>query len=68
MRIDFGRSPAGVIRALDRTLGAHRDAGLKGCPKGIAQQLRWGDLVLTFNREQFIGWRQGGKAAGVVCR
>ena len=67
MRIDFGRSPEGVIRALDRELGPHRELSLSGCPQGVRERLQWGDLVLTFSDEQFIGWRRAEAAGGIVC-
>ncbi len=67
MRIDFGRSPEGVIRALDRELGPHRALPLSDCPQGVQERLQWGDLVLTFSDEQFIGWRRGDHARGIVC-
>jgi hypothetical protein len=67
LRIDFGRSPAGVIAALDRELGPGRALGLDGCGAGINRQMAWGDLVLTFTNERFAGWRQAGRSAGEVC-
>ena len=67
LRIDFSRSPEGVIAALDRALGRHRVLRLTDCPAGVVQQLGWGDLVLSFTGEQFVGWRQGAGAAGLTC-
>lgn len=66
-RIDFGRSPRGMIPIMDREKGDHRELGLDGCPTGVVKQLAWGDLVLTFGRERFIGWRQGAASAGTTC-
>jgi len=67
LRIDFGRAPSGVIAALDRELGPGGDLGVAGCPAGIAAQRDWGGMILTFSKEQFIGWRQDGRSAGQVC-
>lgn len=66
-RIDFGRAPSGVIAALERELGPGRDLGLDGCPAGVRQQIAWGDLVLTFTDEQFVGWRGVAGEAGQTC-
>ena len=67
LRMDFGRSPRGMIPALDRELGPHRELTLAGCPAGVVRQLAWGGLVLSFSNERFIGWRDGDRAAGSVC-
>ncbi len=67
LRIDFGRSPKGVVPSLDRTLGRHTALPLTGCPADIRQNLRWGDLILTFTKERFVGWRQQGQSAGRTC-
>ena len=66
-RIDFGRSPAGVIPLLERELGPGRELDLVNCPFGITRQIAWGDLVLTFTDEQFVGWRGASGAAGQTC-
>ncbi len=68
-RIDFGRAPSGVIATLERELGPGRVLGLGGCPAPIRQQIAWGDLVLTFTAEQFVGWRAelGDLEAGRTC-
>jgi len=66
-RIDFGRSPKGVIPALDRELGVGRTLTLAGCPAGVSMQRQWNDLILTFSSERFVGWRQGAGSAGRVC-
>ncbi|WP_371170205.1 hypothetical protein [Aliiroseovarius sp. 2305UL8-7] len=66
-RIDFGRSPAGAIRAVDRELGPHRALTLLGCSAGITQQLAWDDLVLTFTRERFVGWKTATGSQGRTC-
>jgi hypothetical protein len=66
-RIDFGRSPEGVIAALDRERGAGRVLAVSGCPAGVQRQVAWDDLVLTFTEERFVGWRRGDAAAGQVC-
>ncbi len=66
-RIDFGRSPKGVIPALDRELGAHTDLPLTGCPAGIIARHRWGNLELSFTAERFVGWRQDGQTQGQIC-
>jgi len=66
-RIDFGRAPEGVIAVLDRELAPGRQMSLEDCPAGISQQVSYGDLVLTFTDEQFVGWRGVQGAAGQVC-
>ncbi|MCB1358009.1 MAG: hypothetical protein KDK53_16475 [Maritimibacter sp.] len=66
-RIDFGRSPAGVIPLLERELGPGRELDLVNCPYGVTQQIAWGDLVLTFTDEQFVGWRGAAGSAGQTC-
>ncbi|WP_289069371.1 hypothetical protein [uncultured Aliiroseovarius sp.] len=66
-RIDFGRSPKGVVPALDREVGRHKALPLDGCPAGVVQQLQWDDLVLTFTRERFVGWKDGGASSGTTC-
>ena len=67
LRIDFDRSPEGVVPSLDRALGRHTALPLTGCPANIRQNLRWGDLTLTFTEERFVGWRQQGQSAGQTC-
>ncbi|TCO73407.1 hypothetical protein [Rhodovulum euryhalinum] len=67
LRIDFGRAPGGVIAALTRELGPARTLPLDGCPDGIEQRLAWGDLVVSFTPEQFVGWRKQDAAAGQTC-
>lgn len=67
LRVDFGRAPAGVIAVLDRELGSHQALSLTGCSVEVAQQLRWGDLVLSFSADRFVGWRQGAEGAGNTC-
>lgn len=67
MRIDFGRSPKGVVPVLDRELGVHKAMPLTKCPAGIARQSKWGSLVLSFTQERFVGWRQGTQTQGLVC-
>lgn len=67
LRVDFGRAPEGVIAALSRDLGAPSPRPLDGCPPGIERRLAWGDLVLTFTRERFVGWRRGDALAGQTC-
>lgn len=66
-RVDFGRSPKGVIPAMTRELGRPRVLPLAGCPAGIAQRLSWGDLELSFTAERFVGWRRGADKSGRVC-
>ncbi|PIE08308.1 MAG: hypothetical protein CSA74_02330 [Rhodobacterales bacterium] len=68
-RIDFGRAPEGVIATIEREFGPGRALGLGGCPAAIRQQIAWGDLVLTFTEEQFVGWRAQDTAeeAGRTC-
>jgi len=66
-RIDFGRSPGGVVGVLERELGPGRALSLDGCPEGITHQVAWGDLVLTFTDEQFVGWRGLHGEAGYTC-
>lgn len=66
-RVDFGRSPKGVIPVLDRELGSHKDLPTSTCPSGITQQKAWGELVLSFSRERFVGWRNDTGRAGRVC-
>ncbi|ARE40579.1 hypothetical protein RGUI_2438 [Rhodovulum sp. P5] len=67
LRIDFGRAPDGVVRALTRERGRPVDLPLSGCPDTITRHLRWGRLDLTFTRDRFVGWRQGEAAAGLIC-
>ncbi|MDE9450117.1 hypothetical protein J3R80_06505 [Aliiroseovarius sp. Z3] len=66
-RIDFGRSPKGVVPAMDRELGRHVALPLEGCPTGVVRQLQWNDLVLTFTRERFVGWRDATGRQGQTC-
>ena len=66
-RIDFGRAPSGVIAVLERELGLGRPLALTNCPTGVRQQIAWGDLVLTFTDERFVGWRGTDGAAGQTC-
>ena len=66
-RIDFGRAPSGVIAVLERELGPGRALGLTNGPAGVSQQIAWGDLVLTFTDERFVGWRGMDAAAGQTC-
>ena len=67
LRIDFGRSPAGVIPLLDKILGPHRPLPLRNCPPGVTQNLQWSDLALTFTAERFVGWQENGRSAGQGC-
>ncbi|TCP40312.1 hypothetical protein [Rhodovulum marinum] len=67
LRVDLGRAPDGVIAALSRDLGPPRSLPTATCPAGIERRLAWGDLVLTFTRERFIGWQSGAGQAGTVC-
>ena len=66
-RVDFGRSPKGVIPALTRELGRPTTMPLTGCPSGIIQRLRWADLELSFTPERFVGWKRGAEQRGLVC-
>lgn len=66
-RIDFGRAPEGMIAALTRELGPGRKLVSTGCPAGIETQLAWGDLVLSFTEERFVGWSTGRDRAGQTC-
>ena len=66
-RIDFGRSPSGVIPVLDRELGAHQPLLLEGCPSGVIARHQWGALVLAFTRERFVGWQSGDRSSGLTC-
>jgi hypothetical protein len=66
-RIDFGRSPKGVIPIMDREMGQGRALSLAGCPAGVVRQQAWGELVLSFTAERFVGWRNGSAAAGQTC-
>lgn len=66
-RIDFGRAPSGVISVLERDLGPGRALALTNCPAGVSQQIAWGDLILTFTDERFVGWRGAQGAAGQTC-
>lgn len=66
-RVDFGRSPKGVIRALTRELGRPTPLPLTSCPTGITQRLRWGELELSFTAERFVGWKRGTDQHGRVC-
>ncbi|MGC9417502.1 MAG: hypothetical protein ACP5EN_00885 [Rhodovulum sp.] len=67
LRIDFGRAPEGVIAALTRAMGAPRPLGTETCPAGMERRVAWDDLVLTFTRESFVGWRREDQAAGRTC-
>lgn len=67
MRIDFGRAPEGVISLLDGTYGNHIALGIVNCPNAVLQNLRWGNLILTFTDEQFVGWQQNGITQGRIC-
>lgn len=67
MRVDFGRAPSGVIAVLNRELGPGRALPISGCPADVARQIAWGDLVLSFTRETFVGWRNASISAGTVC-
>ncbi|MEC7761076.1 MAG: hypothetical protein VX874_04080 [Pseudomonadota bacterium] len=66
-RMDFGRSPRGMIPVLERELGSVRELPLAGCPAGVVQQLDWDGLILTFTPERFVGWKQAGQSAGQSC-
>ncbi len=66
-RIDFGRAPEGVIAALNRSYRRAKARPLEGCPADIRQQIAWGELILTFTDEAFVGWRQGNSYAGQIC-
>ncbi|WP_282181997.1 hypothetical protein [Aliiroseovarius marinus] len=66
-RVDFGRSPKGVIPALTRELGRPTTLPLTGCPTGITQRLRWAELELSFTAERFVGWKRGADQRGRVC-
>lgn len=66
-RVDFGRSPKGVIPALTRELGKPKVLGLTGCPPTITRRMQWNDLELTFTQERFVGWTQGAATAGTTC-
>ncbi|HHL20066.1 MAG TPA: hypothetical protein ENJ52_00905 [Aliiroseovarius sp.] len=66
-RLDFGRAPEGVITALNRSYRRSKVRDLAGCPADIRQQIAWGDLILTFTDEAFVGWRVGNTFAGTVC-
>ncbi len=66
-RIDFGRAPRGVVPVMTREMGAFRALPLNGCPAGVARHLAWGDLILTFTAERFVGWRKGTARAGRTC-
>ena len=67
LRVDFGRSPAGVIPLVERELGPGRALDVADCPAGVTHQIAWGDLVLTFTGERFVGWRNAGASAGQTC-
>lgn len=67
LRIDFGRAPKGVIDTLDHHIGPHQVLGRAACPALIQQQMQWGDLVLSFSAEQFVGWRRLDVAHGQTC-
>lgn len=67
MRIDFGRSPSGVIPVLDRELGPHQELALSNCPRDIVRRHQWSGLELTFTRERFVGWRQADQSQGLTC-
>lgn len=67
LRIDFGRAPEGTISAMNQGAKRQQTLGIIGCPSDIIQQLRWGDLVLTFTDEQFVGWRTNDAMQGRIC-
>ncbi|MDA5092932.1 hypothetical protein O2N63_02435 [Aliiroseovarius sp. KMU-50] len=66
-RIDFGRSPMGVVPILDREMGMRKVRSLSGCPADITARYQWGDLVLSFTPERFVGWRKGARSQGLTC-
>lgn len=67
LRVDFGRSPKGVVPLMNREAGAGKPLPLAGCPTGIVQQTDWDGLVLTFTRERFVGWKTSTAKAGQTC-
>ena len=66
-RIDFGRSPKGVIPVMEREVGRGVDLPLTGCPAAAVRRVNYDGLELLFTAERFIGWRQGGATAGQIC-
>jgi hypothetical protein len=66
-RIDFGRSPKGVIPVLEREVGRGADMALTGCPAGVVRRVDYDGLELLFTAERFVGWRQEGATAGQAC-
>ena len=66
-RVDFGRSPKGVIPTLTRELGRPTAIPLTGCPSDITERLRWEELELSFTSERFVGWKRGSDQRGRVC-
>ena len=67
LRIDFGRSQAGVVSAVTRLEG-RGPAGTGTCPGG-AVAVRWpSGLSLHFRDGAFLGWAGAdGTAAGIGC-
>jgi hypothetical protein len=67
LRIDFGRSQAGVISAVTRLEG-RGPAGTTACTGGISAA-RWDSgLALHFRGGAFLGWsRPDGTSAGIAC-
>jgi hypothetical protein len=67
LRIDFGRSEAGVIAAVTRLEGRGPSVTAR-CADG-ATAVGWTDgLALHFRDGAFLGWkRSDGTAAGIGC-
>jgi hypothetical protein len=67
LRIDFGRTEAGVIAAVTRLEG-RGPAATAPCADGAAA-VRWPDgLALHFRDGAFLGWaRPDGTSAGIAC-
>ncbi|MBV7410975.1 hypothetical protein KJP29_18500 [Maritimibacter sp. DP1N21-5] len=66
-RIDFGRSPSGVIPVMEREVGQGRDKPLANCPSGVVRVVDYAGLELSFSDERFVGWRQDDASAGQTC-
>ncbi|MGH1369902.1 MAG: hypothetical protein ACRBCL_14925 [Maritimibacter sp.] len=67
MRVDFGRSPKGVIPVMTREMGEGKTLALTGCPVGVVQQIEWDGLTLSFTSERFVGWKSATARAGQSC-
>jgi hypothetical protein len=68
LRIDFGRSEAGVIAAFSR-LEKRDPSAIRVCSGGIRAVTWRGGVTLYFRDGAFLGWSRSsdGASAGLVC-